>query len=146
MNCRDLLRGTVTLPWLARLSRRAAAAPAAPVPFDSGTVRNLARQLASQPYKAPDSSLPDSIKDLDYQAYRSIRFDPGKAVWLGQGLNFTAEFFHRGYLYKDRVDIFEVANGQARPIRIQHRSVHLRQGDADQTAISVSPDFACTIR
>ncbi len=117
MKRRDLLRGSVALPWLAAWGpQSAAAAPAVPAPFDGGTVRSLARQLAGQPYKAPDSNLPDSIKDLDYQAYRSIRFDSGKALWLGQGLNFTAEFFHRGYLYKDRVDIFEVENGQAKPI------------------------------
>jgi glucans biosynthesis protein len=77
----------------------------------------MAHQLAQQPYKAPDTSLPDALKNLDYQQYRSIRFDPGHALWHGQGRKFTAEFFHRGFLYKDRVDIFEVADGKATPIR-----------------------------
>jgi periplasmic glucans biosynthesis protein len=86
-------------------------------PFDGATVRNLARDLAKRAYQAPDSSLPDALNNLDYQAYRSIRFDPGHALWRGQGLRFTAEFFHRGFLYKQRVDIFEVANGRAVPIR-----------------------------
>ena len=72
-------------------------------------MRNLARDLAQQAYKAPDASLPDTLNNLDYQAYRSIRFDPGHALWRGQGLKFTEEFFHRGFLYKQRVDIFEVA-------------------------------------
>ncbi len=71
----------------------------------------------SRPTRHRTQSLPDALKNLDYQAYRSIRFDPGHALWRGQGLKFTAEFFHRGFLYKDRVDIFEVANGQATPIR-----------------------------
>src|SRR5437868_3566544 len=93
----------------------AAAAPApdagAGAGFDAATVRSLARDLAQQPYKAPDAALSDTLNNLDYQDYRAIRFDQGHALWRGQGLRFTAEFFHRGFIYKDRVDIFEVANG-----------------------------------
>ena len=68
-------------------------------------------------YQAPDATLPDALKNLEYQDYRSIRFDPGHALWRGQGLRFTAEFFHRGFLYKEAVKIFEVANGRAELIR-----------------------------
>jgi glucans biosynthesis protein len=85
-------------------------------PFDGATVRNLARNLALQPFKAADASLPEPLSKLGYVAYRGIRFDTGHALWRGQGLKFTAEFFHRGFLYKDRVDIFEVANGRAVPV------------------------------
>lgn len=114
---RDLLRASAALPLLAG-SRPSQAAEPAPTSFDASTVRNLARQLAQQPYKAPDSSLPDPYKSLDYSTYRSIRFDKSQALWRGQtGLKFTAEFFHRGYIYKDRVEIYEVADSQARPIR-----------------------------
>src|SRR5215472_11095909 len=84
-----------------------------PAPFDAATVRNLARDLGQRAWQAPDPTLPDELKDLDYQQYRSIRFDPGHALWRGQGLRFTAEFFHRGFLYKDAVKIFEVADGRA---------------------------------
>lgn len=82
-------------------------------PFEASTVRTLARNLALQPYKAPDIGLPDSLKNLDYEAYRAIRFDPDKALWRGLNLHFTAEFFHRGFLFKDKVTIFQVVNGRA---------------------------------
>jgi glucans biosynthesis protein len=95
----------------------ASARAADAAPFDAATVRTLARNLAQHDYKAPDAALPDELNNLDYQAYRAIRFDPSRALWRGQGLRFTAEFFHRGFLYKDRVDIFEVANGRAVPVR-----------------------------
>jgi glucans biosynthesis protein len=85
--------------------------------FDAAMVREMARRLAQQPYKAPDAILPDELKNLDYQAYRSIRFDPRQALWRDQKLRFTAEFFSRGYLYKERVDVFEVVNGHATPVR-----------------------------
>ena len=112
-----LLRGTAFLS-LAELFGPAWAAPDAPAqphPFEASVVRDMARQMAQQPYKPPDSTLPDELKNLDYQAYRSIRFDPRQALWHDQKLHFTAEFFSRGFLYKDRIDVFEVVNGQATP-------------------------------
>ncbi|HYZ63218.1 MAG TPA: glucan biosynthesis protein G [Acetobacteraceae bacterium] len=87
-----------------------------PQPFDAETVRKLARERAAAPYKAPESKLPDPLAKLDYDAYRNIRFDPAQSLWRGTGLPFEAQFFHRGWLYPDRVDLFEVADGVARPI------------------------------
>jgi len=77
----------------------------------------MARQLASQPYKAPENTLPATFKNLDYDAYQGIRFDPAKSLWRGQGRKFNAQFFHRGYIYQDRVNIYEVADGQATPVK-----------------------------
>jgi glucans biosynthesis protein len=115
MRRRDMLLQSAALPIAAALGRGARADES--TPFDGATVRNLARALAQRPWQAPDSTLPDPLKNLDYQQYRSIRFDPGHALWHGQGLRFSAEFFHRGFLYKDAVKIFEVANGRAELIR-----------------------------
>jgi glucans biosynthesis protein len=112
-----LLRGTafLSLTELLGPAHGAQDAPAQPLPFEASVVRDMARRLAQQPYKPPDATLPDELKNLDYQAYRSIRFDPRQALWHDQKLRFTAEFFPRGFLYKNRVDIFEVVNGQATP-------------------------------
>ena len=117
MRRRELLLGSAVLSVAAALGSETPAYAEDGTPFDGATVRNLARNLAQQPYKPPNTSLPDDLSKLDYQAYRSIRFDPGHALWRGQGLKFTAEFFHRGFLYKDRIDVFEVAKGRAVPIR-----------------------------
>jgi glucans biosynthesis protein len=128
---REVLRGGAFVPLLLAFGQNADAQPANPsaanpptapapdaaTPFNDDTVPALARQLAAQPYKAPDAALPAELEKLDYPQYRSIRFDPARALWHDQNTNFTAEFFHRGFLYKDRVDLFEVANGQATPIR-----------------------------
>ena len=45
-----------------------------------------------------------------------LRFDPAQAVWRDADLPFQLEFFHRGFLYSQRIDIFEVADGRASPI------------------------------
>jgi periplasmic glucans biosynthesis protein len=114
----SLLGAGAALPLLAVADRAAAAdPPPQPTPFNGATVRNMARQLASQPFKAPDSTLPAPFKDLDFDAYRGIRFNPAKALWRGDRQKFSVQFFHRGYIYHDRVDIFEVSDGKAEPIR-----------------------------
>jgi glucans biosynthesis protein len=112
LNRRQLLGASAIIPLLMTLPRGAMAAPG-PAPFDPSVVRQLARDAASKPFKAPDSKLPDSLKDLDYDKYRALRFIPEKALWHGEKLPFEVQFFHRGSLYANRVDIYEVANGQA---------------------------------
>src|SRR5690348_2523958 len=86
-------------------------------PFDASTVRQLARNLAQKPYAPPDTSLPDNLKDLNYDQYRSIRFLPEKALWRGEGLPFELQFFHRGFYFSNRVDLYQVVEGRAVTIR-----------------------------
>ncbi|HEY1930930.1 MAG TPA: glucan biosynthesis protein G [Acetobacteraceae bacterium] len=116
---RELLRTGASVPLVLALNSGASAAnvPAPPTPFNADTVRGLAKQLASQPFKPPDTTLPSALEKLSYSQYRSIRFNPDHALWGGQGLNFNVQLFHRGFLYKDRVDLFQVVNGQAQPIQ-----------------------------
>ncbi len=85
----------------------------APGPFDAGAVRRLAQAMSSQPFQAPDTALPAALDHLTYDQYRGIRFRAEHALWRGQALGFEAQFFARGFLYRERVDIFEVAGGQA---------------------------------
>ncbi len=92
------------------------AADAAPEPFDGMAVRRLARDLASKPYKAPENRLPDAIAKLTYDQYRDIRFDPKRALWRERKLGFEVQLLHRGFLYNDGVDLFEVVGGVATPI------------------------------
>jgi periplasmic glucans biosynthesis protein len=84
--------------------------------FSPSLVRELARTLAGKAYEAPDEKLPNALKDMNYDQYRSIRFLPERALWRDQKLPFEAQFFHRGFFYKNKVNIFEVADGQAREV------------------------------
>jgi glucans biosynthesis protein len=94
----------------------AARAAAQPPEFDAQTVRATARQLAEKDFKKPDKSLPASLKSLDYDSYRGIRFRPERALWRNEGLPFQIQFFNRGFIFTDRVDIYEVNGGKARRI------------------------------
>jgi len=117
LNRRDFLQVSATLPLIASAAREfQTPANAQSVPFDRSIVRQAAQVAASKPFKAPDSKLPDNLKDLDYDRYRAIRFLPDRALWRGEKLPFEVQFFHRGFFYANRVDIHEVANGQATKI------------------------------
>ncbi len=87
-----------------------------PTPFDAELPRRTARELAQQGYRAPDGNLPSVINDLTYDQYRGIRFDPQRALWKNENLPFQLQAFHRGFLYRSRVQLFEVAEGKSRPI------------------------------
>jgi glucans biosynthesis protein len=86
------------------------------MPFDRSIVRQLARDAAGKPYKAPDTKLPDNLKNLDYDHYRQIRFQPEHSLWRNEKLPFEVQFFHRGFFYLPRVDIYEVNNGKSTKI------------------------------
>ena len=116
MKRRHLIGGAAAFSLVTGLARETADAADEPAPFDSQTVRTMARSLAAAPYKAPDTRLPDPIGNIGYDAYRQIRFDANQAMWRGAGLPFQAQFFHRGWLFANRVDLFEVADGRTRPI------------------------------
>lgn len=85
--------------------------------FDAAMVPALARERASQPHRPRQARLPRGIDALDYDGYRGIRFRPEHALWADAGLGFRLQPHHRGFLFKDRVDIFEVADGNATPLR-----------------------------
>ena len=120
MNRRTFLQAAATLPLVSSTaSGLVAPARAGSTAFDRSIVRQLARDAASKPFKAPDTKLPDDLKKLDYDHYRQIRFLPEHALWHGEKLPFEAQFFHRGFFYAPRVEIYEIANGQA--TRIAYR-------------------------
>ena len=85
-------------------------------PFDGTTVPDLARNLAARPHRRRSNPLPRALARLDYDGYQRIRFDPAKALWAGTDLPFQMQPHHRGFLFQDRVDLFEVSDSSATPI------------------------------
>src|SRR3954471_15147517 len=140
LNRRNLLQAAVSLPLMSSARQIITAASAEAVPFDRSIVRQLARDAASKPYKAPDTKLPDNLKKLDYDHYRQIRFLPEHALWRGEKLPFEVQFFHRGFFYAPRVDIYEVANGQA--TKIPYRPDVFSFGSNQPPAADVDLGFA----
>jgi glucans biosynthesis protein len=83
-----------------------AQARAAAFGFDD--VAERARQLATRPHAAASINLPAELKNLSYDQYRDIRFNPQKALWRKDGLPFELAFFHLGKFQTQSVAINEV--------------------------------------
>ena len=84
--------------------------------FSAATVAQLAQDLARQLYQPPDTSLPGSAAAMTYDQYQGIRFRQDRALWRDRGLPFQVAFFHRGFLFRPRVEVHEVVDGVATPI------------------------------
>jgi glucans biosynthesis protein len=69
--------------------------------------------LADKPYVAPDESLPDSLKNLTQEQYKDIRFRPDAAIWKNQSLPYQLQLFHRGFYFKQLVELALVRGNQA---------------------------------
>ena len=92
-------------------------APWQPTPFDEHTVAAMARAVAEKPHRRRADALPKAFASLDYDGYRRLRFDPGRALWKDADLGFQMQPHHRGFLFQDRVELFEVADGMATRLR-----------------------------
>lgn len=61
-----------------------------------------ARVLAEQDFQVPDrDNMPESLKKIGYDQWRDIRFKPAQSLWSKD--LFNVQFFHRGFLYPERV-------------------------------------------
>ncbi|MGY1519229.1 glucan biosynthesis protein [Luteimonas sp. A482] len=118
MHRRQLIAAATSLPLLLCLPLRQAlaATPAASAPFDRDTVAALARELASRAFVPPVRVLPAQLDAIAYDQYRDYRFRPERALWRDEGLPFQVQLFHRGFLFKDRVEMHLVADGRATPL------------------------------
>lgn len=120
MQRRSLLQGAaaLSLAFPARPEARPGqAADADGSPFTASTVRDAARDLASRPFQPQETGLPSYLATISYDQYRMLRFDKNHALWRGTKEPYQVEFFHRGSIYKGRVDVNEVADGRSSPIR-----------------------------
>lgn len=93
--------------------QQAAARPVEPFTFE--TVQKIAQDRASKPYRERSTALPDVLAKLNYDQYRDIRFRRTSALWYDHAM-FEVQFFHRGFQFDRRVNIFELVNNQVRAV------------------------------
>ncbi|MFZ5609183.1 MAG: glucan biosynthesis protein [Pseudomonadota bacterium] len=75
--------------------------------FGFETVQRLAEARAASDYEAAERVLPPVLANLDYDAYRDIRFRPQAALWRDVS-RFEVQLFHRGGLFVEPVRIHQV--------------------------------------
>lgn len=123
MRRRDFLKALNTLSTAALLPTLGfgkntvdAVAAAESTAFSDAYVQAQARDLASKKFVRPKVDLPKALQQLDYDAYRNIRFKREQAVWSSEGLPFQVDLFHRGFIFNQPVTIYLVADGQAQRV------------------------------
>jgi glucans biosynthesis protein len=84
--------------------------------FTFANVVRRAAELAEAPYERDAPELPEVFASLDYDGFRDIRFKPDHSLWRNEGLPFQVQFFHRGFMFEDRVSINVIDRGEAAPI------------------------------
>jgi glucans biosynthesis protein len=90
-----------------------------PSPFRYEDVVRRARELATAPFEAPPSQLPEPLNRLSFDDYRDIRFRPDKAL-LGSGNGpFRMQLFHLGFLYPRPVTVNIIRDGVPTPVPYQ---------------------------
>ena len=93
----------ITVGFVALASHTGAQQQAASSAADAGgfsfaDVRQQAVERAKRPFEEPIDDLPQTLRGLTYDQYRSIRFRPEESLWRDEGLPFQLQFFHRASL------------------------------------------------
>ncbi|RWU05400.1 glucan biosynthesis protein [Pseudodesulfovibrio sp. S3] len=88
-------------------------------PFTRQVVVDKAWQLCLSPYDPTHGQIPQSLLDLNYDAWRDIRFRPEMALWKNEKLPFQLQFFHPGIFYDRLVDINIVNNGDTQRLSFE---------------------------
>ncbi|MCA1771353.1 MAG: glucan biosynthesis protein G [Halomonas sp.] len=74
-----------------------------------------AKELADAPYQSPEDDLPEALREIDYDTYRQIRFDPSNAYWRDDS-PFSVQLFHSGFLFDTPVRINVIENDNVEPL------------------------------
>ena len=98
----------ISASWIAALVL-AVLVPSHASAFSFDDVSARAKAIAAEPYKPPEIRMPQELRDLDYDQYRDIRFNPEKALWRNEKLPFELMFFHQGRTLAEpiRVNVIE---------------------------------------
>lgn len=120
MGAGALLHGSTILAGPARAEGTEPVQPAGPdaaagEPFDFDSLTRAMGELAALPHQPP-AKVEGFFTDFSYDDYQAIQFDPVRARWAGPEAGFHVHAFHLGWLFAEPVQMFEVAEGIARPM------------------------------
>lgn len=104
----------LALPW-ARAAADDAPDGGYPPVTDLAGLDALAARLAEKPFERPRQVAERFLK-LDYDGFWRIAIRPEQRLWAGGDSFLTAGLTHAGYLFRHPVEIFEIADGTARPV------------------------------
>lgn len=90
--------------------------------FSFENVSEKARRLADKSYQSRSNEGMKELSQLDYDAYRDIRFRQDRAYWRNAKLPFELAFFHMGRHFNTPVHINEVNENKVTEIKYDPQS------------------------
>ena len=87
-----------------------------PHSFSHTWLQEQARTLATRDYQSAEMAENHPLRQLGYDDYRRIVFDPEASIWRTEDLPFQLQLFLPGFLHTTPVGIHLVHQGTARPL------------------------------
>ena len=140
MRRREFLHSALALTALS--SADLAAAASASRRFDYASLKGQARALAGTEYRPPQRLAPDFLRALTYDQYQAIRFRHDHAFWAQSDSQFRLEFFHSGRGFKEPVDLYEIVEDEAHPIRYRPDMFEFAGSGIDTRKLPADLSFA----
>lgn len=103
--------------WVSVIAVSVLSAAAKEGGFGFEQVKEKAAVLAQAPYRDWRREPPAAVRQLTYDQYRDIRFNPRKAIWRYDHIPFQMHLFHPGWIQSDQVDVSVVQDGRVEPVR-----------------------------
>lgn len=114
---RRLAGGLLSLGLAGVMATALRPAQAATPAFGFDDVAAKAQALAQKPHQPAKVNLPAELKNLSYDQYRDIRYQPERALWRAEKLPFELMFFHLGKFQTEPVLINEITP-EGKPVHI----------------------------
>lgn len=129
----SMLGGSGLLPVSALLAATRDATPSDNGnPFDYAWLKGLARELSTQTPRNHEVALPKPIRDLEWDDYKAIQYQPEHALWADSpDSTFRAQLFHLGFYYKTPVRIYEVVDGHSHELAYSPSRFDYGKSDVD---------------
>ncbi|MCX2721939.1 glucan biosynthesis protein [Roseibium salinum] len=84
--------------------------------FDFEALVGRMKAKAGEAYAPATPALPGNLAEMTYDQHRAIRFRPERSVWQDTPSNYQVQAFHPGWLFKEPVELYEIAEREIRPI------------------------------
>lgn len=85
-------------------------------PFSFERLRQMAEELADQPYTPAEIADSDILDAIDYEKHNQIQFRDDLTIWDDEASASAVRFFHPGRYFKEPVRMFLVEDGAAREV------------------------------
>src|SRR5688500_12499864 len=103
--------------------------------FNFETVSEKAKKIAEKPYQSHANEGMKELRQLDYDAYRDIRFRQDKAYWRDARLPFELAFFHMGKHFNVPVQINEINENKVTEIKYDTQVFDFVKNNIDATKL-----------